>query len=176
MTGKSTHTRKMTITTEDGMTKNEFNHFIDILFFLPKKITFKTVDQFLNVLEDESKKMRYAGLLSNRKAMKEYLADLSNHIKITKKNGLTIAKLDSFNIFAGLSVSQDPSLIQRKKKEIAKRLIAESASYSDTSEVKVTKISDQIIEVAKKYKKIDDQVFTYLMEYAEIWKKEENGK
>ena len=159
--------------------KSDYNHFIDILYFVPRKIFFTNKAVFLAVLEAEALKRTNEGFLpaKNLKALiNKFLKDLGNHLVIADTaHGFSIEQLDAFKVLASVSILQESSLILKKKKAIAHQLIAKSISYSETSAVKKAKNSEQIMEVAKRYKGVDDEVFTYLKEYSKCWEEEENG-
>lgn len=158
------------------MNKNYFNHFVDILYYLPRKVIFKDKATFIKVLENEALKFKFHKLLPEtdmKKSVNKFLKELSQSLKITEDRFFIIEQLDAFKVLSSTSVMLDPSLIQKKKKEIAKIIIAQCEGYTDASSVKPVKDSEKIIKVAKKYQSIDDEVYSYLMEYAEFWKSKE---
>jgi len=139
------------------MNKSLFNHFMDILYFLPRKAIFSSKAEFISVLETEAKKYEYEKFLPQKdmaKLINRFLKDLSNNLVITENKTFGIEQLDAFKVLASVSVLKESSLIRNRKKAIAKKLISKCISYTDVSVSKPALKSEQIMEVAKRYQNI----------------------
>lgn len=163
------------------MKNSTYGNFIDILYYLPKKIVFTDKTFLIDTLHATALEFKFKTLLPDASDYKAFvkqidanLKELNSYLKLSKgQNNFTIDQSDEFRLLASASMGNKSSGHLNKIKEISRRLLVACESYSDKVPVIVEKTSEKVLKLAKKYQDADTQVYGYLVQYAEVLKERE---
>lgn len=151
--------------------KNEINVLTHLFYFMPQSITFRSKDDFIKQLNEQTKNSIYSAFDINTisDCFPEFLKVMKNHISAKRTvRGYIIEKADSFKSVAETDCNAWSSKYKTLLTKLAKNVMVSAVSYAEKAKSVPLNDPQKIRIVAEFYKKVDTQVSEWLFELAKM--------